>query len=495
MSSIELKRNPNRLEKNKSFVYKGVSYMHYADIAFHQSAYYLFTKKQKILIVVLLFAISVSFIVNWHATLVSAVILVTSIYFIDFFFNFFLIFRSFTSKHELSFTEKEIKAHPKDWPSYTILCPLYKEWAVIPQFVDAMKKLDYPQDKLQILFLLEEDDLQSQKVVREFNLPSFFETVIVPHSLPKTKPKAMNFALSRIKGEYCVIYDAEDVPDPLQLKKAILGFNLSGEKVACIQAKLNFYNPKQNLLTKAFTAEYSLWFELILPGLQTLNAPIPLGGTSNHFRTEGIKMLGGWDPFNVTEDADLGIRLFKKGYKTAILDSVTLEEANSDFLNWYNQRTRWIKGYIQTYVVHMRHPTTFDKGLLNPNMLLFQLIIGSKVFSLLVNPFMWLLTFAYFLFQFQFGSFVQSLYPPVVLYFAVATLVFGNFLQIVYYMIGCYRKKEFALCKYALIIPLYWVGMSIAAWKALYETFYKPYYWSKTKHGLHLEKPSIATNS
>lgn len=267
--------------------------MHYADIAFIRAHTIYFTKKQKILIVVLLFAISVSLIINWHATLVSAVILVTWIYFIDFFFNFFLIFRSFTSKHELSFSGEEIKAYGKDWPTYTILCPLYKEWAVIPQFVDAMKKLDYPQEKLQILFLLEEDDLQSQKVVKEFNLPSFFETVIVPHSLPKTKPKAMNFALSKIKGEYCVIYDAEDVPDPMQLRKAILGFNLSGEKVACIQAKLNFYNPKQNLLTKAFTAEYSLWFELILPGLQTLNAPIPLGGTSNHFRTEGIKMFGG----------------------------------------------------------------------------------------------------------------------------------------------------------------------------------------------------------
>src|SRR5258708_69238 len=157
-----------------------------------------------------------------------------------------------------------------------------------------MSRLDYPKDKLQVMLILEEDDKESQENIKNFDLPSYFEVVVVPDSLPKTKPKACNYGLLKAKGEYTVIYDAEDIPDPLQLKKAVLAFQKAGEKTVCIQAKLNFYNPSQNILTKVFTAEYSLWFDLILTGLQSIEAPIPLGGTSNHFRTADLHKLKGW---------------------------------------------------------------------------------------------------------------------------------------------------------------------------------------------------------
>jgi cellulose synthase/poly-beta-1,6-N-acetylglucosamine synthase-like glycosyltransferase len=183
-----------------------------------------------------------------------------------------------------------------------------------------------------------------------------------------------------------VIYDAEYVPEVDQLKKAVIAFRKASPQTICIQAKLNFYNVKQNLLTRLFTAEYSLWFDLVLPGLQSLNAPIPLGGTSNHFKTEVLREVSGWDAFNVTEDCDLGIRLAKRGYRTAIVESTTYEEANSDTINWYNQRSRWIKGYIQSYMVHMRDPLEFIRKGSVKDFFIFQFVVGGKILSIFINP-------------------------------------------------------------------------------------------------------------
>jgi cellulose synthase/poly-beta-1,6-N-acetylglucosamine synthase-like glycosyltransferase len=312
--------------------------------------------------------------------------------------------------------------------------------------------------------------------------------VVVPHSMPKTKPKACNYGLLQARGDYAVIYDAEDIPDPLQLKQAYLAFRQSANNVVCIQSKLNFYNPTQNLLTRAFTAEYSLWFDLMLTGMQQINAPIPLGGTSNHFKTSVLRKLGGWDAFNVTEDADLGMRLVKSGFKTRILDSITLEEANSNLKNWFWQRSRWIKGYIQTYLVHTRDLKAFrSENKLNLNAVMFQLIIGGKVLSMLINPIMWLLTITYFVFRPIVGPTIESLFPMPVLYIGVVSLIFGNFLYMYYYMVGCARRQHYGLIKYALLIPFYWLAMSAAAYYALIEFIYKPHHWRKTKHGLHLE--------
>jgi cellulose synthase/poly-beta-1,6-N-acetylglucosamine synthase-like glycosyltransferase len=482
--------------EGKGFHYKGQKYIAHSDLHHKETALYRTSKKQQLFLLMLVTFVGLAFIVNWHTTAVLLVAVITIVYFMDLLFNLFLIYRSFSKSKEIQISTQDIADVPADqWPMYTIFCPLYKEHEVIPQFVSAMNQLDYPKDKLQIMLLLEENDKQTIDAANKFNLPSNFEIVVVPHSLPKTKPKACNYGLLKAKGEYVVIYDAEDVPDADQLKKAVLAFKKVPKNVICIQAKLNFYNPHQNILTRAFTAEYSLWFDLILTGLQSINAPIPLGGTSNHFITQKLKELRGWDAFNVTEDCDLGMRLVKKQYKTAVLNSTTLEEANSNFKNWFRQRSRWVKGYIQSYFVHMRNPKEFIQRWNEPHVITFQLIVGGKVLSMFINPLMWVITISYFTMRTTFGDVIESFFPPIIFYMALCSLVFGNFLYLYYYMIGCAKREHDDLIKYALLIPIYWLMMSVAAWIALYEFIVKPHYWQKTKHGLHINNAKAHTQA
>ncbi|MEK7555764.1 MAG: glycosyltransferase [Patescibacteria group bacterium] len=475
-------------ERGKGFFYQDDEFVHHTDLHHHETAFYVLMQHQKTLLGVLALVLGASLIINWHTTVLVLFATLTILYFADLLFGLFLVFRSLGSFSEIKISSAEMEeVQGGEWPTYTIFCPLYKEWQVVEQFAAAMGNLDYPKDKLQILFLLEADDQETIRKISSFDLPSNFEIVVVPHSFPKTKPKAMNYGLAYAKGEYLVVYDAEDVPERDQLKKAVLAFKKSSPQTVCVQAKLNFYNPKQNLLTRVFTAEYSLWFDLILPGLQSINAPIPLGGTSNHFRTEDIKALFGWDAFNVTEDCDLGMRIVKRGLRTAIVDSTTYEEANSGLRNWYRQRSRWIKGYIQTYLVHMRAPRTFAKMSSPAHLLGLQLIVGGKVLSMFINPLMWGITIAYFAFRAQVGETIESFFPDPILYIGLTSFVFGNFLYLYYYMIGCAKRGLYDIIKYAFLVPFYWLGMSMAAWQALYEIIVKPHYWAKTVHGLHLK--------
>lgn len=373
-----------------------------------------------------------------------------------------------------------------EWPPYTILCPLYREAQVVPQFVKAMKALDYPLDKLQIMFLTEEDDGDTRAAIKAMRLPPHFKIVTVPDGSPRTKPRACNYGLIEATGTYVVIYDAEDVPDPLQLKKTVLTFANYGPDLACVQAKLNFYNPEQNLLTRWFTAEYSLWFDLILPGLQWAKLAIPLGGTSNHFPTQTLRALGGWDAFNVTEDCDLGLRLAWFRLKTVVLNSTTYEEANSRVKNWIRQRSRWIKGYMQTYLVHMREPSHYIRNMRLREFLSLQLVIGGKAAVLFINPLMWLLLAVSLIFRQSASQFYSVLFPPPVLFISAVCLVLGNFFYAYTYLLGCIRRKQYALVKWMLLIPIYWIMTSIAACMALYQLIVKPHYWEKTIHGLHL---------
>ncbi len=422
--------------------------------------------------------------------------IISILYFVDTVFNLVLTIRSLNKPNEINIAQKELQTISEDeLPVYTILCPLYKEIHVIPQFIEAIAKLDWPKEKLEVLLLLEEDDTESIEEVSRMHLPFYFRTIVVPDSLPKTKPKACNYGLSFAQGEYLVIYDAEDMPDPLQLKKAHLGFKNVPPHVVCLQAKLNYYNSRQNILTRFFTAEYSLWFDLTLTGLQSFNSTIPLGGTSNHFKTQVLRDLQGWDPFNVTEDADLGIRLFKKGFQTAIIDSTTYEEATSKIKNWIRQRSRWIKGYMQTYLVHMREWKNFYKEKGITHYIIFQLNVGGKILFLLLNPLMWLITLGYFTAYSFFGPAIQVIYRPPISYIAVISWVFGNFLFFYYYMLGCAKRSQWDLIKYIFMIPFYWAMMSTASAMALYQLILKPHYWEKTVHGFHLKQPQIPRKS
>lgn len=474
------------------FHYKSNPYITHNELEFEKSALVLLTGKQKIVLLTLAVFLSLSFLLNWKLLLIFLLSAVTIFYFVDLFFNLVLIVKSLSKNGEITVDQKEIlKRNEHVWPTYTILCPLYKEWRVLPQFIGAMKRIDYPQDKLQVLLLLEEDDKESIAKIAEMHLPCSFSILVVPDAKPKTKPKACNYGLQFAKGEYTVIFDAEDVPDVDQLKKAVLAFEKSDNTVVCMQAKLNYYNPKQNVLTCVFTAEYALWFDLVLVGLQALRLPIPLGGTSNHFKTVELKKLNGWDAFNVTEDCDIGMRLVKAGLQTAIINSTTLEEANSRLKNWLNQRTRWIKGYMQTYIIHMRDPFTLIKERGIASFLAFQIIVGGRIASLFINPIMWGITFAYFAFRSFTATFIESLFPTPILYIGVVSLVFGNFLYLYYYMIGCAKKKYYDIIAFAYLVPLYWLAASVAGCNALQQLILRPHYWSKTVHGFHLSAQAV----
>lgn len=479
--------HPVRAKKfGQGFHYHGQEYIHFTSLPTNISAVTRLTKTQILIALAVISAIISGIVIDWYTTILMLVVFITVVYFVDLVFYLYLIYQSLIDDQVINISQSEL-AQDRSWPKYTILCPLYHEWSVLPQFIQSIQNLDYPKSKLQVLLLLEKDDSKTISQVRQLDLPKYFDLVYVPSTRPKTKPKACNYGLSIANSDYTVIFDAEDIPDKDQLKKAVLAFERSLTSTVCVQAKLNFYNPEQNILTRIFTAEYSLWFDLILSGLQSINAPIPLGGTSNHFRTHELRQLNGWDSFNVTEDCDLGIRLAKQGYNTVLINSTTMEEANSEIRNWLGQRSRWIKGYLQTYLVHMREPGNFIRQSYLPRFLIFQLVVGGKTFLGIINPLMWVITALYFIYRSHVGVYIEAFFPPSILYLGVVSLVIGNFLYFYYFMIGCAKRGQYGLIIYTFLVPFYWLLMSVAAYAAFFQLISAPYYWSKTKHGLHLK--------
>ena len=366
-------------------------------------------------------------------------------------------------------------------PVYTILVPMYREPDTLPILSNALRRMDYPLSKLDIKLILEEDDEETIDAAKALGLESMFEIIRVPDSLPKTKPKACNYALNFARGEFVTIYDAEDKPEPDQLKRAVAAFHNASDNTVCIQARLNYFNKDENWLTRMFTMEYSLWFDFYLPALEALRIPIPLGGTSNHFRMEVLREVDAWDPFNVTEDADLGVRITQLGYRVGVVNSTTFEEANNRIGNWVRQRSRWIKGYMQTYLVHMRNPLAFHRSVGRAGFWGFQFFIGGTVISALLTP--WL--FGMYLFWLISQTQVLDLiFPPVLLYISLFNLLFGNGFFIYVSALGAFKRRYFRLIPYAVTVPFYWMLMSVAAYKALWQLIHNPFYWEKTRHGL-----------
>ena len=470
--------------------HKKKKYITHTTLPVWLSAIETFSPLQKLILLALPVLFTAGLVYHPINTLKILVAGLSVLYFIDTLFNLFVVSKSLNKEMAVTSSDKELRGVDEETlPMYTILCPLYKEAHVVPQFLEGIAALDWPKAKLDVMFLLEEDDVETIEAFNQFTLPYYARTVVVPHSMPKTKPKACNYGLSYAKGEYLVIYDAEDIPDTLQLKKAYLAFKKLPDSVQCLQAKLNFYNSRHNLLTRFFTAEYSLWFDVMLPGLQSLNSSLPLGGTSNHFKTKTLRELQGWDPFNVTEDADLGIRLFQVGYQTAVIDSTTYEEATSKPKIWFKQRSRWLKGYMQTYLVHMRHFGKFvkEKGLWHN--IIFQMAVGGKILFILVNPLLWVLTILYFAKYSFFGPIIDQVYTAPISYFAVFSWIFGNFLFLYYYMIGAGKREQWDVIKYVFLIPVYWFMMSWAGMIGFWQLLFNPHYWEKTTHGFHLGSP------
>jgi len=448
-----------------------------------ESAYRMFTPPQLIVMALLAGALAAGLVFSTFQTLLILNIIFTLLYLTISIFRFWISYIGAAGSNGIEVTPQEIAALDEEsLPEYTILVPVYKEKEVLPRLLQSLDRLDYPKSKLDVKLLFEEVDEETIAEARKIHPPAYIEFITVPDAQPRTKPKACNYGLISARGRYLVIYDAEDRPEPDQLKKVIIAYSRHGEDLVCIQARLNYFNRNQNILTRWFTCEYSNWFDMLLPGLDRNDLPIPLGGTSNHFVTEKLRKLGGWDPFNVTEDADLGIRMYKHDYKTAVVDSTTYEEANSQLWNWIRQRTRWIKGYMLTWFVNMRRPFRLLKDLGLKGTLGFHLVVGGTPFLFIINPIFWTLTSVYFLLE---RSLLAELFPPPVFLLSAFNLIVGNFIFVYLNIISSFRRGYYELGKYALLSPLYWVLMSVAAWRALWQLIFKPFYWEKTTHGLH----------
>lgn len=365
-------------------------------------------------------------------------------------------------------------------PVYTVLAPLYREDRAVPGLVAALRALDYPAAKLDIKLIVEADDAATVAAAEAHGACGPFEVVRVPPGNPRTKPKACNYALALARGALCVIYDAEDRPEPDQLRQAAARFAASTPEVACLQARLTAYNARENWITRMFTLDYALWFDYFLPGLERMGAPIPLGGTSNHFRTDVLRRAGAWDPHNVAEDADLGVRLRRLGYRVGTLASTTFEEAVPTLGGWTKQRTRWIKGYMQTWLVHMRTPFGLFARTGPAGFAAFQLFVGGTVLTGLLNPVLW----ALFVWWLAAGGDPAMALPEPVAALAMVSLAAGNGLFIYLAMIGPLRRRWYGLSLYGLTAFAYWALVSVAAWRALFQLIFAPFYWEKTTHGL-----------
>ncbi len=451
------------------------------------SASIVFSKGQVLVMGILLYLSLVWIYYDAVSYLTFLILIVQVFYVASILFKLIVSLAGAKAEMQQFITDEEVKAlDEKDLPVYTVLVPVYKEPEVIGILINSLKKVDYPQNKLDVILLLEEDDKETYEAAKAHKPPANWRFVIVPTSLPKTKPKACNYGLFFARGKYLTIYDAEDIPEPDQLKKSVIAFQKGGGKYICFQAALNYFNKDENFLTKMFTLEYSYWFDYLLPGLYNLNLPIPLGGTSNHFDVEKLREVGAWDPFNTTEDADLGVRAFGKGYKVGVINSTTYEEANAKVGNWIRQRSRWIKGYMQTWLVHARNSRKLYKNVGLKGFIAFHLLIGGTPFVFLVNPIMWAIFIFWLITQ---TKALDVFFPPAVLYISLFNLLFGNFLGIYLNMLAVFRRKYYELLPYALLNPIYWMLHSRAAYKALYELFTKPFYWQKTQHGITKYKP------
>jgi cellulose synthase/poly-beta-1,6-N-acetylglucosamine synthase-like glycosyltransferase len=369
----------------------------------------------------------------------------------------------------------------EDLPVYTVLVPAYHEPQVIGRLLASLERMDYPRQKLDVKLLLEADDDATYAAALAARPGRWIDIVRVPFSEPRTKPKACNVGLAHARGRYVTIYDAEDRPDPLQLRRAVVAFDGVGPEIACLQARLVYHNADQNLITRWFTTEYAMWFSQLLPGLVRRDAPLPLGGTSNHFRRDVLVAVGAWDPWNVTEDADLGIRLHRAGYRTRVLNSVTEEEANSDFVNWVKQRSRWYKGYLLTWLVHLRRPRDLYRQLGFRGFMGFHLFVGGTPLLALLNPVFWGLTTLWFIGR---PTVLAELFPAWLYYLSLFCLVAGNLTFLYTWLVSARATGSPSLTAAALLSPIYWVMMSLAAMKAGIQLLSAPSFWEKTVHGL-----------
>lgn len=377
----------------------------------------------------------------------------------------------------------------EDLPTYTILVPAFREAKIIGRLIENLEQLDYPRDRMEVLVLLEEDDTSTIVAALAADPPAYMRILVVPRGAPQTKPRACNYGLIFARGEFLVIYDAEDRPEPDQLRRVVADFRRAAverqqgrtlAQLACVQCGLSYYNAPYNVLTRLFAIEYSFLFDAMLRGLDGSGIPIPLGGTSNHFDTLILRRLGGWDPYNVTEDADLGIRAAAMGYRVGVNTSTTWEEACSRSGAFIKQRTRWIKGYLLTSAVNLRHPVQFTRATgLRGLVCLLALILGTPL-AFLVYPV--LVVFAALTIAGEQWGFLGM--PHWLATLGLVNMLAGTGLTIVTSAIVALPRYGWRIAGLAIFSPVYWLLHSVAAWRAAWQTMLTPHVWEKTPHGL-----------
>lgn len=369
-----------------------------------------------------------------------------------------------------------------DLPVYSILVPLYHEANMAEELVAALGRLDYPVRRLDILVALEADDAETRAAFEALSPGPHWRIVTAPPGRPRTKPRACNVALTEARGAFVVVYDAEDRPEPDQLRRAVAAFDAGGPRLACLQARLFPFNARENVLTRLFALDFALWFDAMLTGLRRLGFPVPLGGTSNHFRTASLRTAGGWDSWNVTEDADLGVRLGRLGHKVGTFASTTWEEAPVGLSQWLPQRTRWARGYLQTFFVHARRPRTLGLPALGVRGWTFLVFfVGASSVFALVNPIFWGLA-AWQAFTGE--APLDAVFGPLIGPMAAGLMFAGNLLCVLMAVLAPLRRGLWGLMGWGLLAPVYWAMIAAAAWRALAVFVRDPFRWEKTPHGL-----------
>lgn len=370
-------------------------------------------------------------------------------------------------------------------PVVSLLVPLLNEDEIARGLVRNLSKLKYPRPLLDICLVVEADDWPTRETLQKTTLPDCFRVIEVPAGELRTKPRALNYALDFARGSIIGVYDAEDAPDPDQIEKVVQQFQRADPWVACIQGALDFYNRRTGWLTRCFTLDYAIWFRAVLPGLSRLRLPLPLGGTTLFFRRTALEKLGGWDAHNVTEDADLGLRLGRAGYRTELLDTVTHEQATSKLIPWIRQRSRWLKGYTMTYAVHMRTPLKLYRDLGLRGFLAVQIMFLGTISQYTLAPVLW----SWWLVAFGLPHPVADALPQLGAVIVIALFLFCEAVSLSVGILAARRAKCLSMAPWLLTMTFYHVLATLACYKALFELISRPFYWDKTHHPAPNQEP------
>jgi glycosyltransferase XagB len=372
-------------------------------------------------------------------------------------------------------------------PVYTIVVALYREARVVEDLIRGLDRLDYPRSKLDIKLVVEQRDPETLSRLVELHLPARYEIIVAPPGPPQTKPRALNIALSSARGQLIVVYDAEDIPAPDQLRLAAARF--AAEKdLDCLQGRLVIRNGEESWLARQFAVEYATLFDFINPGLCALDLPIALGGSSNHFRVRSLVDVGAWDEWNVTEDADLGIRLARLGYRVRALDSDTSEEAPHELKNWFRQRVRWQKGWMQTFIVHSRRPNLLRRDLGPKRTFAATLIVGA-----IVGCLFWPVFAAATLWRALTVGDDGALAPAREMtdVFTYILALAGAWSIALPAVIAARLRGSSLSLRTVALMPAYYVLVCAATWAAVIHLALWPYYWGKTEHGRLRARPAL----